>query len=168
MFLMVELLFLLLLLVVLYLLYKNDIILTRKKMLQAGVEEYWNGKERRRHIRFKHVLNVDYAVEKKPHLKQSGKTIDISAGGMKLLMSEKLAKGTILDLKIALPDSKDFIEVEGVVEAEGEVAWSEDAKDTAADRRMFYTGIKFLAIKEPSGKRLSDYINSIASSATEA
>src|SRR3989338_2613326 len=97
-----ELSFIVLLFMILGLLYRNEKVSSKRASPHAKIEEYWNGMERRRYARFKKILEVTYKIEKKPHLK-AGKTVDISEGGVKLLLDEKLAKGTIVDLQIALP-----------------------------------------------------------------
>ncbi|MCX5680188.1 MAG: hypothetical protein NTZ95_06010, partial [Candidatus Omnitrophica bacterium] len=73
--------------------------------------------------------------------------------------AEKLEKGTILGFTIALPDRGRSAKIEG------EVAWSEEFGGTdPSGRRLFYSGIRFLAIKEPSGFSLIEYIRSLPSS----
>lgn len=157
MFTLVGLFFILLLSMILYLLYKNEFAVAKNGRHHAKIEEYWTGKERRKYTRFKKTLDVIYTVAKKPRLSNNGHTIDISEGGMKLLLDEKLTKGIIMDLKISIPGSPQDAEVEG------EVVWCEEAShDEASGKRHFCHGIKFLAIKEPSGKHLSDYIRSIS------
>jgi len=157
MFTLVGLFFIVLLSMILYLLYKNEFIISKNNRHHAKIEEYWTGKERRKYGRFKKILDVIYAIAKKPQLKSNGRTIDISEGGMKLLLDEKLPAGAILDLKISIPASAQEIEVEG------EVVWCEEnSQKEEPGKRHFYHGIKFLAIKEPSGKYLSEYIRSIS------
>ncbi len=159
MFLIVELLFIVLLAMVLLMLYKTERFLVKKRLPSAMVEEYWNGRERRQHVRFQKALEVTYIVEKRPHLNNNGKTVDISEGGIKILLGEKLSEGVILDLKVSLPGSQEPAELEGMV------VWSEDVKEKdASGKRCFHSGVKFSAIKEPSGKRLINYIYSLASS----
>lgn len=157
MFLIIEGLFILLLSMVLFMIYRDEHS-TGKNILPCAIaEEYWSGRERRYYVRFKKSLKVSYIVEKKPHLKNNGMTIDVSAGGFKLLMSEKLSKGTILDIKVTIPGAK----VEA--ELEGEVVWSEDAKpNEGSEQRMFYVGVKFCGIKDPEGRSFMDYIRSLA------
>jgi c-di-GMP-binding flagellar brake protein YcgR len=140
---------------VLVVLIKTERINLKRFIPRARVEEFWDGKERRRHVRFKKALDVTYKVEKKPHLK-NGRTVDISEGGMKLLIDEKLFKGAILDLEVELAGTGTTAEVEG------EVVWSEDSKfNDGSGKRYFASGIQFIAIKEPSGSRLIDYIRSL-------
>lgn len=156
MFLILELLFIVILSMILFMIYRNERVLLKHVTPSAKLEEYWNGEERRRHLRFKEVLEVMYIVEKRPHLK-NGKTVNISEGGIKLLLDEKLAKGAILDLKIALPNSKE------VAEIEGEVVWSSDSQDKdPSGKRQFHSGVSFLAMREPYGTNFINYIRSLS------
>lgn len=153
----VELLFIMILAVMLFMIYRSERASRKKALPRAKIEEYWDGKERRRHVRFKKALELTYMIEKRPHLK-NGRTVDISEGGLKLLLAEKLAVGTIMDLHITLPDSAKSVEIE----IEGEVVWSSEAKeDAVSDKRLFYSGIKFFAMPEPSGANFINYISSL-------
>lgn len=158
MFTIVGLLFLGLLSAILYMLYKNDSIRIRNGHHHAKLEEYWNGKERRTHERFIDSLDVIYTVLKNAQIKKNGKTVDISEGGLKLLLDQKLSPSSVLKLKVILPSPKNEADLEG------KVMWCEEdkAKD-ALGKRFFYHGIKLTAIKEPSGKNFTDYLRSIAS-----
>ncbi len=163
MILIVELLFVVLLSMILYMIYVHERVVTKKNAPQAKMEEYWSGKERRELFRFEKSLEVNYVIEKKTHLKNAGKTVDISEGGMKLLLDEKLPNETIVDLKIFLPNSHRFAEVEG------EVVWSEEVKEMdPSGKRLFYSGIRFIALKEPSNGKLTEYIRSLASDLEKA
>lgn len=154
MLLFIGMIFILLLGFILLTVYRRENAVSRRERRKASLEEYWSGKERRRHVRFKNRLEVDYTVEKKPRLK--GYTVDISEGGLKVLIAEKLGLGSILGLTIALPDNRVPAKIEG------EVVWCEE-KDTASDsgERLFCSGIKFLAVKEPSKSSLIQYIRSL-------
>ena len=158
MFLFLELIFIALLLVVCFMFYRNERSSKKSRMPRAIVEEYWSGRERRRYIRFRKTLEVEYTVLKKPHLRDKTITLDVSEGGVKLLADEKFGTGTILELKITIPASRHTAEMEG------EVVWSEEApgKD-GQDKRLFHSGIKFFSIREPGPARLMDYIRSLDS-----
>jgi c-di-GMP-binding flagellar brake protein YcgR len=157
MFLIIEILFVLLLIAILVVLYRNERLVKRSRLPYADIEEFWDGKERRRHIRFKSALQVTYSLRDKRHIKNNCRTIDISDGGLKLMMNEKLSVGSLLHLKISIPRSKSSAEIEG------EIVWSEDVaeKDTLG-RRLFCSGLKFSAIKEPFGKHLIEYIHTLS------
>lgn len=155
----IEIIFIVLLCAVLFMIYARENSSSKKNGLKASLEEYWSGKERRQHKRFKNKLEVSYVVTKKARLKGNGHTVDISEGGLKVLIAEKLGKGAILGLNVVFPDNRKTALVEG------EVVWCEelDSADPSG-RRLFCSGIKFLAIKEPSGTSLIEYIRSLPSS----
>lgn len=153
-----ELLFITLLVAILFLIFKNDGFNAKNRFRHARLEGYWRGKDRRQHPRFTQSLAISYSVMKKRIAEGlSGKTIDISEGGAKLLLDEKLPLGTPLSLKVLLPDSGHTAEIAG------DVVWTEDASDVdaASGKRFFYSGIKFSSIKEPFGKYFIEYIRSI-------
>ncbi len=157
MFLIVGIVFLILLSITLMMLWGHEKIAIKRVIPRAMVEEYWNGEERRSHQRFQRSLDVDYSVEKRPHLK-NGTTIDLSKGGMKLLLDDKLPKGSILDLKLHIPESRRTIEVEA------EIIWTSDAdRKDPSGKRFFFSGLKFIAVKEPAGIHLSEYLANLES-----
>jgi hypothetical protein len=162
MFLIVELLFILLLSMVLYFLYHNERASGRKNFRHAVLEGCWTGKERRRHVRFKKRLDVSYVTRKKSQVKSSAKTSDISMGGAKLVLDEKLSKGVVLFIRMLLPETNK------TVEAEGEVVWSECADSNVEDgKRFFYAGVKFVAIKSPDDGTFLEYVQSLPHSIEE-
>ena len=125
--------------------------------IRDRIKEYWSEGERRSHARFNKDLEVEYSVEKKPRLDIS-RTLNLSKGGMKLLLDEKLPKGAILDLKVFLPEKKRAVEIEA------EVVWTLDADEKdLSGKRFFHSGLKFIAIKEPSGTDFSQYMTHLES-----
>lgn len=157
--LLIEIIFIALLTAILFMIYVRETRSLKKNGRKASLEEYWSGKERRRHARFKNKLEVSYTVAKKPRLKNGGHTVDISEGGLKVLMAEKLGKGSILGLTIVLPGSRKAASVEG------EVVWSEEIEGMdISGKRLFYSGIRFLAIKEQPGSGFIEYIRSLPES----
>jgi len=154
MFLAVGVSFLILLSITLFMLWAHEKITNKKITPHATVEECWTNEERREHKRFADGVVVEYSVEKKPHLK-GGRVINMSKGGMKLLLDEKLPTGTILDLKIYMPEKKTAAEVEA------EIVWTKDAQiKDLSEKRFFHSGIKFIAIKDSADVHIADYINS--------
>jgi c-di-GMP-binding flagellar brake protein YcgR len=151
MFLVFEILLLILLLSILGMLYKSGLFSIKNRLFRALVKEYWDGNERRKYIRFKKTVEITYIIVKNPDLNNNGKTADISEGGMKLVVDKKLSKDDILEIRIALPGGNDT----AIIEAS--VIWSEDAHDFKSDdKRLFYAGIQFSSVKEPSGKSIAD------------
>ena len=156
-----EFLFILLLAIVLAMIFKNEGFSLKNRPRQAKLEEYWDGKNRRQHPRFTKSLEVVYSIMKRrPSKTAAGKTVDISEGGAKLVLDEKLLPGTAINLKILLPGSSQAIETAG------EVVWTEDASNIKepSGKRFFYSGIKFSTVKEPSGNHLLDFIRSLVPS----
>lgn len=157
-----EMLFVVILSLILFMLYRNERIISKSILPKADMEEFWDGRERRKHARLKKKLIVYYRVITRPHIKNRCRTIDISEGGMKLLLNEKLDKGVLLELKIFIPSHGKH------VQAEGDVAWAEEVTEKDAfGRRLFYAGIKFSAINEPDGSGLVEYIRSLAEKGQE-
>jgi hypothetical protein len=135
-------------------LWAHEKITIKRVIPHATVEECWTDEERREHKRFADGAVVEYRVEKRPHLK-GGKVINMSKGGMKLLLDEKLQPGAIMNLKIYMPEKKSAAEVEA------EVVWTKDADlKNPAGKRFFHSGIKFIAIKDSADIHITDYLNS--------
>lgn len=153
-----ELFFIALLLATLFMVSRNDGFAVRNKLRQAMLEGYWSGKNRRQYPRFAKSLEVAYSVLKRAVMVAKGETVNISEGGVKLLLDEKLPLGTTLNLKISLPHNGQVSEITG------DVVWTEEAPDVKdpSDKRFFYSGIRFSSIKESSGKSFVDYIRSIS------
>jgi len=157
MFLIIGVVFLVLLSVTLLMLWGHEKIAIKKVTPHAKIKEYWNESERRSHARFNKDLEVEYGVEKKPRLKTS-KALNISKGGMKLLLDEKLSKGTILNLKMSLPEKKQAVEIEA------EVVWTKDTDEKdLSGKRFFHSGLKFIAVKESSGAHFLQYMTQLES-----
>jgi len=157
MFLIVGTVFLILLSITLMMLWAHEKIATKRVIPRAKVTECWDGEERRSHRRFDKDLEVEYGVRTRPHL-NNGRTVDLSKAGMKLLLDEKLPKGAILGLKVRIPEKRQTIEVEA------EVIWTSDAdKKDSTGKRFFFSGLKFISIKEPAGIHLSEYLSGIES-----
>ena len=154
MFFIVGLCFLALLSITLFMLWAHEKITNKNITPHATIEDCWTSEERREHKRFVDGVVVEYGLEKKPHLKGS-KAINMSRGGMELLLDEKLPPGAILDLKIYIPKKKSAAEVEA------EVVWTKDAdvKDLSG-KRFFHSGVKFIAVKDSADNHIADYINS--------
>jgi c-di-GMP-binding flagellar brake protein YcgR len=152
MFLIIGTVFLILLSITLTMLWNHERIAVKRVIPRAKVEECWDGEERRSHKRFNKDLEIEYNVEKRPHLKIC-RTVDLSRSGMKLLLDEKLPKGAILCLKVHIPEKRQTIE------SEAEVIWTDDAdKKDPSGKRFFFSGLKFISIKEPAGIHLSEYL----------
>lgn len=160
MLLIIAILFIVLLATIFFMIYRDEKSLLRRLLPRARIEEYWDGRERRRYARFKKMLEVTYTVERSREASanlKSAKTVDISEGGVKLLLGEKLAKGTLLNLEIELADSKK------ISAAKGEVVWSGGLREgDASGKRLFHSGIRFVSVSEPQNAEISNYIRSVS------
>lgn len=150
-----ESLFVILLLIIFFSVFRSERKLLKGHNHSGKVEEIWKGKERRHHVRFKKMLDVHYKLEKRQHLKDNCRSLNLSEGGIKLLLDEKMALGTILDLKVALPSENRSVEIEG------KVVWCEDAPDDEYKRRLFHIGVEFSGMNKPDGRALAKYIRSL-------
>lgn len=163
MFLIVELTIITILVFSLFLILKREKIFIKDHSRKAKVEEHWPGGERRSHVRFKKCLEVIYSIQKRPRLKANGATVNISEGGMKLSLDEKLPEGTIMNLKVSIPNG-----AEDTAEIEAQIVWSSDIKEKDPEgKRQFHSGIKYIAIKDPPGKSLVEYIRSLPANLAE-
>jgi len=96
-------------------------------------------KERRMFQRIEDIVSVKYTTRK-------GKlrdvtSVNISGAGIRLSMAEKLEPGTVVDLKITIPDDpRPFSAV-------GEVVWQKEVNISGESVGRYYdTGIKFTKI----------------------
>jgi hypothetical protein len=160
MLLFIEITFIALLAGILIMVYRREGRISTKARRRASVDGYWSGKERRRHVRFKDRLDVDYSVIKGGKPRKGGRTIDVSEGGLRMLIYEKLIQGEVLELIIELPGTG------AAARVNGKVVWSEEASDPDQDgRRTFYSGLQFLSVREPVDSGFIRYIRSLPSSA---
>jgi c-di-GMP-binding flagellar brake protein YcgR len=129
----------------------------KSKITRGAVKEYWNGQERRKSLRINASLVVRYSIEKRYSI-NSGKMKDVSSGGMRLILNEKLKEEAFILLEFDLPDGKE------IIKAEGKVIWSsgEFGERDESGKRLFQTGIQFVNIKAEGKKRLVTYIEKIA------
>ena len=128
---------------------------------QYQVEEFWKGQERREFKRIPKMLQIDYlylSSDGKDFSKKEGKTkapsINVSWGGVQLILPEKLLKGARLALEIQLEADRPPIR------AVGEVVWMEEAPDKADSEglRVFRTGVKFVGFSSEAQGRLIKFL----------
>lgn len=81
------------------------------------------------------------------HLKTT--TYDISASGLSIRNAKMIPDGSLLDIKIGLPDGESMIRVPC------RVAYCEVSRDNA---RLYHSGIQFLAISEREKARIVRYV----------
>ncbi len=145
MLLVAELLLIAILLMILFVLRGEESALRKTRMPQGRLERYWDGSERRRHVRMDTVLNIKYQIEK--NRPASGVTAhDISERGIRLLIDKKLERGTVIDMEILQNGTGKSIRIKGVV------VWCNEAREQGkdVDKRLFHTGVKFIEVTRDS------------------
>ena len=147
---------------------------SQKNRPRAKMEEYWNGRERRQHQRFKTSLNVTYLLKKAPHNNSNGKTVNLSEGGAQLLLDMKLAVKDLLELEILIPCSTKMRSEDSGAPQEnmrarlvGEVVWSKESEEESLGKRFFHAGIRFLNMNEPHKRTLCEYIRTLPSDSAD-
>ena len=86
-----------------------------KARMPAGrIEQYWDGSERRRFVRFDTGLSMHYNVIRSGDSYEvvSG---DVSEGGMRLLIDKKLERGLTIDMEIRTSKGGAAIRARGLV-----------------------------------------------------
>ena len=152
-----ELVFILLLIGILLILIKEESKIKKSRIPRAKLKEYWGGQERRQAMRITTTFTVTYMFSKKQNLKCTGKTDNLSTGGIRLIVYEKLNKGTILSLEFEIP------EISSTVRASGKVVWTsgEFSDRDENGKRIFQAGIQFLQISEKNKNTLIQYIDRV-------
>jgi c-di-GMP-binding flagellar brake protein YcgR len=106
--------------------------------------ELENVRERRTSRRIRALNLTSYTPKKgdsQEYIVSIGRTLDVSEGGVKVETHRKLAKGTELEMDIAIEDK--------IITAKGEVVHTEELKNG-----LFGTGIRFTSISEEDRKSL--------------
>ena len=152
-----EILFILILIIILFVLVKEESKIKKSRIPRARIKEYWDGQERRQATRVGTNFTVKYTLSKKQNVILKAQTKDLSSSGMRLLINEKLDKGTLLSLEFDIPDTP------VVVKAEGRVVWeSGDFADRDEEgKRVFQAGVQFTQMSENDRNCLSDYVTKI-------
>jgi hypothetical protein len=110
------------------------------------------GRERRRHPRIRVFLKIDYQItDEIPRLNCASR--DISAGGIRFGLFQKIDPGTPLRLKVYLEDTAEPVEVAG------KVTW---AKETPGQDFPFEVGIAFDAFSSSPIDKIKNFIQNIS------
>ena len=100
-------------------------------------------KKRRRHKRLTSLdknVSATYKIGFRIYKKQAFSVKDISGGGLRLLLPEKLKPGNIIYLDIILIGNKEAIP------AKGEIIWSRKSENANCPKVAYDTGIQFIKI----------------------
>ena len=114
------------------------------------VEEVWSGEERRKDGRLSYNVPVLYVASKSSKFKSS-RSQDVSAGGILLVLPEKLATGTQLELEFNLAEGQRPFRVLG------EIIWMSEVPPEG-DQRLFQTGFRFIWMDKKESERLNHFL----------
>lgn len=109
-----------------------------------------SAQERRKYCRVWLPLEVSYAVVGKPSEKKRLVTKDVSGGGMRLALEEKLNAGTLLKIELELLKEKKKIQLDA------RVIWLEPAPDYM--ECSYEAGIEFINIGLEERIMISNYL----------
>lgn len=116
--------------------------------------------EKRHSVRVSKSLVVGYQ-RLLEFLKTSTHSLDISEGGIRLSVCQRMEPGYVLKLWIDLDDAHTLKPIEAV----GEVVW---LKETNNAKFPFEIGIKFIQISSDDCKKLSEHIRKISGESGES
>ncbi|MEW6074992.1 MAG: PilZ domain-containing protein [Candidatus Omnitrophota bacterium] len=116
-----------------------------------NAENSYAGVERRRYPRLRAAV-IEYSFAEKDSPQQSAFTRDVGAGGISIIVNEKIETGTILLLKIYLPSYNDPILTQG------RVVWRNPSAFQLPHADRFDLGIEFTEISEEDQQKISEYV----------
>lgn len=124
--------------------------------IPAYLDNYWDIlKEKRKVVRFEKRLPVTCVVEERPGNVHRVFNKNISGEGICLAVPEMLPEGSLLGLKIEVPN-------EEPITAKGEVVWVKEAEGIPArTERLFDTGVKFIKIELMDKIRLGNFLSTV-------
>jgi c-di-GMP-binding flagellar brake protein YcgR len=108
--------------------------------------------DKRNFPRLSASVEVGYTLLKDAADKKTTYTKNISAGGICLIVYEKIEPGSILALKLQLPD------VQKTIEVQGKVVWTSHFTIDSDQRDRYDLGIEFNEIDESLRQRISQYV----------
>ncbi len=109
--------------------------------------------ESRRFPRLDIPVDIEYGIFKKES-SQEGKAVtkNISAGGICLIVYEKIEIDTILDIRSNLKD------INYIIKARGKVVWNSYFTTMSDNIAHYDLGIEFVEIKDEDRQKLSQYV----------
>jgi hypothetical protein len=146
--LVIELILIAILVLLFFFVRSEEAIRAKAQMPHGKLERFWDGGERRRHVRMRPLLDVKFEVERSTP-ERSARLKDISECGARLLIDMKLESGTSLNLEIAQPSPYRNIRIRG------KVVWCNEARGAMVDgKRLFHIGVRFAKV---SGDTVLDF-----------
>ncbi|MCP4653367.1 MAG: PilZ domain-containing protein [Candidatus Omnitrophica bacterium] len=111
----------------------------------------WKGKERRRFVRADSLCKITISSPQQHTI--DCHTENIGAGGVRLLLDEKLEILSLVDLDVSLDDV--------IVKCKGRVVWRVERKVYNEKDFLFDTGVEFYEIDDESREKINSFVNNI-------
>lgn len=108
--------------------------------------------DKRNFPRLSAAVEVEYTLLKDVPGEKKTYTKNISAGGICLIVYEKMEPGSILSLKVHLPD------VQRPIEIRGKVVWMSHFTIGSDQRDRYDLGIEFTEVAESVRQKISQYL----------
>ncbi|MDD5449255.1 MAG: PilZ domain-containing protein [Candidatus Omnitrophica bacterium] len=105
--------------------------------------------EKRRYLRLNNALAIEYILPNSDRV-YTATTKDISALGIRFTSNDRMQIGSLLEIKLSLPNA------ESAIHASGRVAWLK--KIGLEDNAPFDIGIEFLKIEEDNKNTFLKYL----------
>jgi c-di-GMP-binding flagellar brake protein YcgR len=108
--------------------------------------------EKRNFPRLDTRVEVKYRVLLEPEKRSSAESIDLSMGGLRIVLTQSLKIGTLMELEVKVP------EYALPIYAMGRVAWIETVPVGEISGGNYETGIEFLRLDDFDRSRLNEYL----------
>jgi len=82
-------------------------------------------------------------------------TENIGAGGIRVIIAEKIEYDKAIDLELFLLDR------EKPLKCKGQIVWAREIKPTEVNPRLFDTGIQFIEISESDRKEIKNFVDTV-------
>ncbi len=111
--------------------------------------------EKRKFVRLEFPIEVTYRISANPSIEDKSISKNISGGGIRIILKEKLLPGSPLELEINVPDT------DVPISALGETVWQEEM---VMGREVCYeSGVKFVKISPEDRDKITHYVYKVLS-----
>ncbi|MFA5060309.1 MAG: PilZ domain-containing protein [Candidatus Omnitrophota bacterium] len=111
--------------------------------------------ERRKFVRLNVNVDINYTVVSSSGGSQKGRSRNIGAGGICLLINTEVHAGDLVKLDISLPDDPPTIS------ANGRIAWVKPFTVASEKNKRYDAGIEFTDISDDDRKKINKYVFSL-------
>lgn len=152
---------------------QEEQVLARRRSPMGWLRRWWPraASERRRHPRYRAAIPLSYRVLNGPAAPRRvvsppsaiaaapvvATTRDISCSGLGIVLYEKLAPATVLELALRCESPT------GTLTVQGQVQWVREVPSQAGDpRRLFWAGIQLVSTGTASAERLRQVLQQMS------